>query len=125
MNIIPVNYRVCMYFKFQAMADVTDVSSQYDQVLDEQPSIKELCNHAKSSEWYKLGIQLELDIVDLDIIKNDPSELDKLTSMYKLWLNKQGRAARRRKLLNALESDYVGQKNIAEKYEKWLKEEVC
>ena len=125
MNIIHVNYRVCMYFKFQAMADVTDVSSQYDQVLDEQPSIKELCNHAKSSEWYKLGIQLELDIVDLDIIKNDPSELDKLTSMYKLWLNKQGRAARRRKLLNALESDYVGQKNIAEKYEKWLKEEVC
>lgn len=113
-----------MYFKFQAMADVTGVSSQYDQLLDEQPSLKELCNHAKSAEWYKLGIQLELDIVDLDIIKKDPSELDKLTSMYKLWQNKQGRTATRKKLFNALESDYVGQKNTAEKYEKWLKEEV-
>ena len=122
MNTIHINYRVCVCLKFQAMAGV---SSPYDKVLDEQPSIKELCNHAKSAEWYKLGIQLELDIVDLDFIKNELSESDKLTSMYKLWLNKQGRAATRRNLFNALESDYVGQKNIVEKYEEWLKEEVC
>ena len=111
-----------MCLKFQAMAGV---SSQNDQVLDEQPSIKELCNHAKCAEWYKLGIQLELDIVDLDIIKKDPFVVDKLTSMYNLWLNKQGRAATRRKLINALESGFVGQTKIAEKYEEWLKEEVC
>ena len=68
-----------------------------------------------------MGIQLDLKDDDLDIITNDPAQVDKLTAMYKLWINKKGRDATHRKLINALKTDYVGGTNIGEKYEEWLK----
>ena len=93
-------------------------------LLDQQCELKELCNNAKTAKWYKLGIQLDLQDVDLDIIRNDPAQPDKLTAMYKLWINKKGRDATHRKLINALKSDYVGETNVGQKYEEWLKTKV-
>ena len=93
-------------------------------VLDQQCELKELCNNARTAKWYELGIQLDINHVDLDMIKNDPSQTDKLTAMYKLWINKKGRDATHRKLINALKSDYVGETNVGQKYEEWLKTKV-
>ena len=45
--------------------------------------------------------------------------------MYKLWINKKGRDATHWKLINALKSDYVGETNVGQKYEEWLKQRLA
>ena len=93
-------------------------------LLDQQCELKELCNHARTAKWYELGIQLELSVVDLDIIQKDAAQSDKITAMYKLWINKKGRDATHQKLINALKSDYDGETYVGQKYEEWLKTKV-
>ena len=93
-------------------------------LLDQQCKLKELCNYARAAKWYELGIQLELSDMDLDIIQNNPTQSDKITAMYKLWINKKGRDATHRKLINALKSDPVEGTNVGQKYEEWLKTKV-
>ena len=93
-------------------------------LLDQQCELKELCNHARTAKWYELGIQLELSDVDLDNIQNNPAQSDKITAMYKLWINTKGQHATHRKLIIALKSDSVKGTNIAQKYEEWLKTKV-
>ena len=48
-----------------------------------------------------LGIQLELDSVDLDNIRSDPVLTNKISSMYGLWLNKKAVIASRKQSLTA------------------------
>ena len=93
-------------------------------LLDQQCELKELCNHARTAKWYELGIQLELSDVDLDNIQNNPAQSDKITAMYKLWINKKGQDATHQKLINALKSDSVEGTNVGQKYEEWLKTKV-
>ena len=93
-------------------------------LLDQQCELKELCNNAKTAKWYKLGVQLELNAVDLDNIMNDPARDDKLTAMYSLWISRKGVDATHRKLIDALKSDFVGETNVGQIYEKWLKTKV-
>lgn len=38
-------------------------------ILDQVPQLFEVCEHAKTSHWYQLGIQLELVEVDLEEIR--------------------------------------------------------
>ena len=95
-----------------------------DYLLDQAPLLLEVCNHAKITDWHTLGIQLQLDSVDLDNIRSDPTMTNKLSSMYNLWLNKKADIASRKQLLTALRSELVGQNRIANDYEQFLRRMV-
>ena len=96
------------------------MSDEYlEQLLDEVPQLHEVCNDVRTAHWYELGIQLQLNTVDLDNI-NDSAVTDKLSRMYDVWLNKRADTATRRSLLTALQTDHVGQKRIAVEYQEKL-----
>ena len=74
------------------------------QYLDEQPSLEELTTYVRTFQKYYLGVQLELDIVDLDACID-------LTRMYQLWIKEKAEMATRRNLLTALQS--IRENNVA------------
>ena len=76
--------------------------------MNEQPPLKELINYATTSEWFKLGIQLELNIVNLNGCNGD------LSRVYHLWLQEKGDNATRQKLLSSLKA--IHQNNVAYRY---------
>ena len=80
--------------------------------MDQQPDLKELTTHARTAQWYQLGVQLELDSVDLDGCTD-------LTRMYQLWIQQKPEMATRRNLLTALRS--IRENNVARKYENYLR----
>ena len=90
-------------------------SNSLEMLLDQQPDIKELITHAKTAEWNKLGVQLELNSVDL-------AGCTDLISMYQLWIQRKAEMATRRNLLIALRS--IGENNVAWKYENYLRTKV-
>ena len=98
--------------------------SSADQLLDQKPPLSEVCEHAITSHdhWYKLGIQLEVDEVELKEIRNDTGS-DKGTLMYQLWLRTQPNATRRQ-LLTALRTKDVGENTVADNYEQMLFDKV-
>ena len=69
-----------------------------------------------------LGIQLEVDEVELKEIRNDTGS-DKRTLMYQLWLQTQPNATRRQ-LLTALRRKDVGEEVVAPTYEEMLFDKV-
>ena len=83
--------------------------------MDEQPTREELISHARTAEWYQLGVKLELDSVDLDGCRD-------CTRMYGLWIMEKGRSATRRILLDALRA--IRQNYVADAYEDYLKTKV-
>ena len=83
--------------------------------MDQQPGLKELTTHARTAKWNQLGVQLELDSVDLDGCTD-------MTSMYRLWIKEKAEMATRRNLLTALRS--IRENNVAWKYENYLKAKV-
>ena len=93
-------------------------------LLNQAPSLSEVCVYAITADWYQLGIQLQLDSVDLANIRKLPDENEKLPRMYDIWLNKRGESATRQELLTALRSKAVAQNSTAFEYEKYLKEMV-
>ena len=80
--------------------------------INQQPPHNELIEHARTAEWYQLGVKLGLDSVDLDGCHD-------YTSMYRLWIMQKGRGATRRSLLDALRA--IRQNNVATSYEVYLK----
>ena len=95
------------------------MSDEYlEQLLDEVPQLHEVCNYVRTAHWYELGIQLQLNTVDLDNI-NDSSMTDKLSRMYNMW-QKKADSPTRRSLLLALQTEHVGQKRIADEYKEKL-----
>ena len=85
---------------------------QIIHLFDQQPTLKELISHARTAKWNQLGVQLELDRVDL-------TECHDCTSMYQLWIEEKAREATRRNLLDALRT--IRQNNVAMIYEDHLK----
>ena len=76
-----------------------------DSLLDSRPSLGELTKYVKlASRWYEIGARLELDAEELEEIRSSrsDSESDKTISMYKLWLDSDPHATRR-KLVEELE----------------------
>ena len=110
-----------VYFK-TAMAEGNPSSLTLDKLLDQKPPLPEVCEYARTSRWYKLGIQLELDEVELKEIRNDTGSY-KRTLMYQLWFRTQPNATRRQ-LLTALRTKDVGENTVAEDYEQILKRMV-
>ena len=88
------------------------VSKSIQMVLDQQPNIKELTTHARTAKWHLLGVQLELDSIDLDRCTD-------LTSMYLLWIKEKAEMATRRNLLTALRS--IRENNVGWTYENYLR----
>ena len=84
--------------------------------MDQQPSIRELTKHARTSEWNQLGVQLQLDKVDL-------AGCHDCTRMYQLWIMQKAKEATRRSLLAALRA--IRQNDIESIYEDYLKTMVC
>ena len=91
------------------------VSTSLEILLDQQPDLKELTTHARTAQWYHLGVQLELDSVDL-------AGCTEVTSMYQLWIQEKAEMATRRNLLTALRS--IRENNAARKYENYLRTKV-
>ena len=83
--------------------------------MDQQPTHEELISHARTAEWYQLGVKLGLDSVDLDGCHD-------YTRMYRLWIMEKAREATRKNLLDALRA--IGQNNVAIKYKDYLKTTV-
>ena len=80
--------------------------------MNQQPPILEITTHAKTAEWKRLGVQLELDNTNLDGCHD-------CTDMYLLWIIEKAEKATRRKLISALRA--IQQNNIAYNYEHHLK----
>ena len=97
-------------------------SSILEQLLDQTPPLSEVCENARTSHWYNLGIQLQLDEVELEEIRSDAGS-EKRSRMYQLWLRSKSDATRRQ-LLTALRTKDVGEIVVARKYEKVLIEKV-
>ena len=92
----------------------------FEQLLDEVPQLHEVCNDVRTAHWYELGIQLQLNTVDLDNI-NDSAVTDKLSRMYNVWLKKaDSHSPTRRSLLLALQTEHVGLNRIAAEYKEKL-----
>ena len=79
--------------------------------MDQQPSILEITNHARTANWNQLGVQLELYNVDL-------AGCHDCTSMYQLWIMEKAENATRRNLLNALRA--IRQNDTAQRYQHYL-----
>ena len=67
-------------------------------VLDSPPRLSELRRELKLvSNWYDIGIQLDLDVDKLNAILHSPvSDNVKTIHMYNLWLDSDPHATRRR-----------------------------
>ena len=83
-----------------------------DEVLDLQPPILEITTHAKTAKWNLLGVQLQLNNVDL-------AGCHDCIEMYQLWIMEKAETATRRKLISALRE--IRQNNVAYNYEQYLK----
>ena len=81
-------------------------------LLDQQPKLKEITRYARTAQWYHLGVQLELDGMDLDGCTD-------LARMYNLWLQRKAENATRRNLLAALRA--IRENDVAKQYEDYLK----
>ena len=90
-------------------------ATSMNQLLDQQPPIKEITEHARTEKWNELGTQFQLDSVDL-------RKCDSLTSMYQLWIEEKADKATRRSLLDALRA--IRLNNVAKMYEDHLKSMV-
>ena len=106
---------MCLFIK---MAVRGPSLSSTDQLLDKKPPLSEVCEYARTSRWYQLGVQLQVDEVELKEIKDEPGS-DKRTRMFQLWLRTQINATRRQ-LLTALRSKHVGEEEVALKYENMV-----
>ena len=91
------------------------VSTSLEILLDQQPGLKELTTHARTAQWYQLGVQLELDSVDIRGCTD-------LARMYELWIQQKAEMATRRNLLTTLRS--IRENNVARKYENYLRTKV-
>ena len=84
-------------------------------LLDQQPDLKEITNFARTAEWYQLGVQLELDLVDL-------AGCTDIARMYQLWIQQKAQDATRRNLLTTLRA--IRENNAALQYEQYLKKSL-
>ncbi len=51
--------------------------------------LRDLLHYVKSTEWYKLGLELKVDVYLLDVIyKSESDNQDQLRRMFQEWLNR-------------------------------------
>ena len=106
------------------MAEGSTPASLPDSILDEVPPLHEVVEYARTDCSHELGTMLELDSEDLNNVRSDLSVSKKISTVYQMWLDKKGKGATRRRLLDALRTKHVGQDRIAELYKAKLIEMV-
>ena len=79
--------------------------------MDQHPPILEVIKHARTANWHLLGLQLELNPMDL-------AGCHDCTSMYQLWIMEKAINATRRNLLFALKA--IRENAVAHRYEDYL-----
>ena len=91
-----------------------------EALLDSRPSLGELTRQVcLESEWYQIGVRLDLNPDKLKAMRHSSiSEDDKTSDMYKLWLDSQPQATRRQ-LIEVLEGMDLNRQ--AHDYKKYLK----
>ena len=96
----------------------------FEKILDEKPSLDELCEHIRlGTKWYELGVLLKLDVLELEAIEQDQSRRPerKTLQMFQLWLNTNVNATRRQ-VIDALKKNVIGEVALAESYIKAIRE---
>ena len=113
----PIYFYLCNIFNIKTLGGIVEerVSTSLEILLDQQPDLKELTTHARTAQWYQLGVQLELDSVDL-------CGCTDLARMYELWIQQKAEMATRRNLLTTLRS--IRENNVAWMYENYLRTKV-
>ena len=93
----------------------------FEMLLQDKPTLDELCEHIMIGiKWYQLGIQLKLDVTQLDVIDKENSDVTQKTAkMFQLWLSTNTLATRKH-VLEALRKRVIGENNLANEYEKML-----
>ena len=72
--------------------------------------------HHISSRWYDLGVQLRIDVGDLDNIKkNNPVVNECLREMLKIWLKQVAPYPTRNALINVLKCPVIDEQQLANK----------
>ena len=97
------------------------MDKRFEQILEERPTLKELCENVRIGNWYQLGIQLDIDhdsLDDIDYLSKD--YIHKMTKMFALWLERNSHATRRQ-VIDALKRESVRRNATAHDYEKALK----
>jgi len=82
----------------------------------EEPSLRDLVNHVRTTNWYNLGLQLNLDDYSLQQIQADErGNQEQKTCMFRTWLrvceNPSWKA-----VVKALKD--IGEKNLGAKLEQ-------
>ena len=107
---------------FLAMAVGGELTG-FEAFLNEKPTLDELCRHVRiDTEWYKFGVLLKLNTTKLEGIRvMNESTGFKTVKMFELWLSSKPTATRR-EIIETLRTEAIGEKTIAEDYNKALKE---
>ena len=95
-----------------------------EKILDEKPSLNELCEHIRlGTKWYVFGVLLKLDEKKLEAIDQDPNKRleRKVLQMFQLWLNTTANATRRQ-VIDTLAKEVIGEIVLAENYTKAIRE---
>ena len=139
MNILPstINYRntnVSLFFLFlyfhevepnpiQAPIPTRSRDMSFEEILDEKPTLDELCEYVPiNTKWHLMGIQLKLKVKKLNEIEElQGSSTYKMSKMYELWLDTNPQATRRQ-IVETLKMDLIEEITLALNYESKLKE---
>ena len=97
----------------------------YEYLLASSPSLNELMEHISiGPKWYILGTMLEVYQKKLRSIQVLPhGDVHKTNAMFEEWLSRSSATASRRQVLKVLRSEIVGENDVADEYERYLKEE--
>ena len=97
------------------------MATDFKNKLEEKPVLAELVEHVRvGSNWYLLGVLLELDEIKLNDIRRMTEGDDVKTSlMFQLWL-KTNPNATRRQVIDVLKKESIKELTIADNYEKAL-----
>ena len=98
-----------------------DATGDFDAFLNGKPTLSELFKHVSiSTKWYQFGVLLEINSTKLNCIEQDCQGSDmKALKMFELWLCSNPSASRK-KIIDTLETEAIGENTIAEKYRKTL-----
>ena len=96
----------------------------FDSILEVKPTLHELCEHVRlGTKWRLFGVLLKLDVKSLGAIEVMNNDIEnKAMTMFQLWLD-TNKNATRREVIKTLKKDTIGEVNVAENYEKVLREE--
>ena len=100
------------------------MATTFEKKLEEIPVLAELVQHVRvGSNWYFLGVLLELDEIKLNDIRKMTEGSDfQALKMFQLWL-KTNPNATRRQVIDTLKKKPIEEMTVANNYEKTLQSE--